>query len=112
METKVKSIETLLVRVEDYSKTSIEIMKLKFVDKTADFSSKLISRMFLIIVLSFFVLILNIGIAFWLGELLGKIYYGFLAVAGFYAFVALILAFTHSVLTSRLKNSMIAQFLK
>lgn len=112
METKVKSIETLLVRVEDYSKTSIEIMKLKFVDKTADFSSKLISRMFLIIVLSFFVLILNIGIAFWLGELLGKIYYGFLAVAAFYALVAMILAFTHSIIAARLKNSIIAQFLK
>ena len=37
-----------------------------------------------------FLLVLTVGIALWLGKLLGEIYYGFFIVAGFYALTAII----------------------
>jgi uncharacterized membrane protein len=37
-----------------------------------------------------FTICLNIGLAIWLGELLGKMYYGFFIIAGFYFLVSVI----------------------
>jgi len=37
-----------------------------------------------IVIFSLFTLVFNIGIALYLGELLGKMYYGFFIVAAFY----------------------------
>jgi len=36
-----------------------------------------------------FLLFLNLGIAFWLGDIFGKTAFGFLVVAGFYIFIAI-----------------------
>jgi hypothetical protein len=38
-------------------------------------------------------LFLNLGVALWLGEILGKQFYGFFVVAGFYIVLGLILHF-------------------
>jgi len=35
------------------------------------------------IVIAAFMLFINLGIAFWLGDILGKTYFGFLVIAGF-----------------------------
>jgi len=109
MEAKANLLEPLLERVEQYGKTSFELLKLKSVDKTADIVSTLISRLFLAIVLSFFALTLNIAIALWLGDLLGKNYYGFLIVASFYGLIGIILFFVHPRIKVRVNNSIIAQ---
>ena len=49
--------------------------------------------MSVIIMFALFALIMNIGVALFLGELLGKLYYGFFIVAAFYLLAALILHF-------------------
>jgi len=46
-----------------------------------------------VVVATLFVLVFNIGIALWLGELLGKSYYGFFIVAAFYLIAAIVLHF-------------------
>ena len=38
-------IESLFERAEDYSRTTVELLKLQAIDKTADVVSSLISRM-------------------------------------------------------------------
>jgi len=111
MEAKISFIEPLLQRAEEYGKTSLELLKLKSLDKTADVVSTLISRLLLVLVLSFFALILTIAIALWLGELLGKNYYGFLIMALFYGLIGIILFFNHQFIKSRVNNSIIAQLL-
>jgi len=111
METKVKLIEPLLERAEQYSKTSFELLKLKSLDKTADISSSLISRLLLVFVLLLFVLTLNIAIALWLGDLLGKNYYGFLIVASFYGLGGIILFYIHPLIKANINNSIIKQML-
>ncbi len=111
METKVKIIEPLLERVEQYSKTSLELLKLKSIDKTADIASSLFSRLILVIVLAFFTFTLNIGLALWLGELLGKDYLGFIVVAGFYGLVSIIVYYIHPSIKSKFSNSIITNML-
>jgi hypothetical protein len=111
METKTSLLEPLLERAEQYSRTSLEMLKLKTVDKTADISSRLISRLSLAVVLLLCLLTLNIAGGLWLGSLLGKSYYGFLAVATFYGLAAIILLFIHPYIKDRVSNHIIKQML-
>jgi hypothetical protein len=111
MEIKDNFIEPLLERTEEFSKTSFELLKLKFTAKTADIGSILISRFLSLIILSFFALTINIAVALWLGDLLGKNYYGFLVVASFYGVIAIVLFFIHPFIKDRVNNSIIKQML-
>ena len=107
METKTSIIEPLLEKAEAYGKTSFELLKLKALNKTADVSSTLLSRSLLVLVISFFAFTINIAIALWLGDLLGKAYYGFLIVSGFYAIVGVILLIAHPTLKARVNDTII-----
>lgn len=109
MDIKTNLIEPLLERAEAYSRTSFELIKLKALDKTADVSATLISKLLLILVLSFFALLLNIAIALWLGDILGKSYYGFLIIAAFYALAAIILLNIHPSIKARVNDAIIKQ---
>lgn len=93
METPANSIETLFERLQSYSKTTYELSKLKLLETTINVVNILIPRISVIIMISLFALVLNIGIALLLGEMLGKSYYGFFIVAGFYLVAAIIIHF-------------------
>ena len=112
MEEKILYIEPLLIKAEAYGKTSYELVKLKTVDKTSDILSSAASRGIVVLVLSIFIVMINIAIALWLGDILGKSYYGFFCVAGFYAVCGLILYFyMHTWIKERISNSIISQML-
>ncbi|HBH84798.1 MAG: hypothetical protein A2X04_00420 [Bacteroidetes bacterium GWF2_41_9] len=93
MESNAKLIEALLEKVSDYGVTSFELVKLKALDKTSDAASTFIPNLVVFIVVAVFTLFINLGIAFWLGDILGKIYFGFLVVAGFYGVIAIVVHF-------------------
>ena len=113
MEDQESLIESLIEKGEQYGKTTIELLKLKTLDKSADVFSTLISWAIVIVLSVLFFLILNIGLALWIGELLGKSYYGFFAIAGFYAFLALIFGvFREQFIKSPVNNSIITQVLQ
>jgi hypothetical protein len=106
-------IETLFAKAEDYGKTTIELFKLNAIDKSADVVSSLVSRLAILMVVALFILIISIGMALWIGELLGKSYYGFFVIGGFYALIAILLyTFRHQWLKYPVNNSIIAQMLK
>ena len=109
METTVGLIEPLIERAEAYGKTSLELLKLKSLDKTSDVASTLIARLFLAAIISFFLIPLNIAVALWLGELLGKNYYGFLVVAAFYGLFAIVIYLIHPNIKGRINNFLIKQ---
>ncbi len=111
MESKEKLIEPLLEKAARFGKTSIELMKLKAVDKLAGVTAVLVSRSIFWLVLSFFTVFLNIAAALWLGTLLGQPYYGFLVVAAFYGIIALVLLLVHPFIKTRVSNSVITQML-
>lgn len=113
MDDNAKLIETLLEKAVDYGKTSLELAKLKTLEKTSDVASSWGPHSIVLFLIASFLLFLNLGLAFWLGEILGEIYFGFFAVAGFYAIVGIILhSFIHKWLKRKLRNFIIKEALK
>jgi len=85
------TIESLLEKAENYTRTSIELAKLQAIDKGADIVSSAVAGVAITVVVGTSLILLNIGVAFWIGEQLGAAYYGFFAVAGFHLLVAILL---------------------
>jgi hypothetical protein len=113
MEDIKNSLDSLLDSAEEYGKTSIELLKLKTLDKTSDVASTIISRAIAIFILFMFFLIITIGIAIWLGEIIGKYSYGFFIVAAFYGLTGIILYFfMHKRIKTLINNSIIKQIFK
>jgi hypothetical protein len=109
MEDNKKMIEELLENALDYGKTTVELAKLKALDKSSDIVSSFVPHSVVLILISAFVLFLNFGLAFWFGDLLGKTYYGFFVIAAFYCVVA---SFIHFFMHKRLKKSFRNFFIK
>ena len=107
MEDNINLIEPLLERFKDYGKTSIELVKLKSIDKTADILSTLVARLFFFMVLVIFLITMNIAIALWLGQIIGKTYDGFLVVAAFYGVIGVILYFMQPSIKARANDLII-----
>jgi hypothetical protein len=106
------SIETLFERAQDYSKTSIELLKLKTIVRSSDVTSSLMARLIIFMVAALSVVIINIGVAFWLSDVLGKNnWYGFFIVGIFQAFIALLLyIFRRQLIEDPLQNAIIGKF--
>jgi phosphoglycerol transferase MdoB-like AlkP superfamily enzyme len=106
-------IATLFERAEDYSKTTLKLFRLNAIDKSADVASSLVSRLAVIMTVVFSVLIISIGVALWLGKLLGDAFLGFFIVGAFYALIAILLhLFRDQWLKYPVSNSIIKQMLK
>ena len=113
MEDQTNIIETLLERATEYGKSGYELAKLKALDKSSDVLSTLTANSVVLIILSSFILFLNLGLAFWLGEILGRIYFGFFVVAAFYGISGiLIYFFLHDWIKKVVSNKFINQVLK
>jgi hypothetical protein len=113
MEDNPRLLESLVDRATEYGKISYELIKLKALDKASEVVSSVVPHSAVLILIGSFLLFLNLGIAFWLGEVLGKIYYGFFIVAAFYVLVALIIHFfMYKRLKKLIHNYVIRQLLK
>ena len=112
MDEREGLIESLIEKGEQYGKTTLELIKLKTLDKSADVASDIVSWLIVVIFASLFFLILNVGIALWIGDLLGKSYYGFFVIAGFYAVLAFVFTvFRKQMIKKPVNNSIITQVL-
>jgi hypothetical protein len=113
MENKTLCIEPFIQRAEQYGKLRYELIKLKTIYTVSKVVSVIVSKAIFILILMTSTIILTVGIALWLGDILGKSYYGFFCVAGFYGFIGFVLYF---ILKKRIKknvaNSIIAHLLK
>lgn len=113
MENKTDSFEILLEKAQEYGKTSIELFKLRAVDKTASVVSSIVPRLAAIIILSVFFIIGTIGVSLWLGEILGKTWYGFFVIAAFYGVSGLVVYFLlHKWIKKHVGNFIIKQILQ
>jgi len=113
MDDRKTMVDSLIDRAEGYGQTSLDLLKLKAIDKTSDVVSTIAAKVAVLAIFWIFFLILNIGIALWIGEYIGKIYYGFFLVAGFYALLALCLhLFKNQWIKTPVSNSMINHLLK
>ena len=109
MENNTKMVESLLENAVEYGKTSCKLYKLKAIDKTSDVVSSLIPRFILMGFIWAFMLFLSLGLALWLGEILGEAYFGFFLIAAFYGFTGI---FIHLFLNKWLKKTACNRFIK
>jgi fatty acid desaturase len=113
MEDNTRLLESLLERASEYGKTSFELIKLKTLDKTTDVVSSLVPQSVVFVILASFMLFLNLAIALWLGDILGKAFYGFFVVAAFYLLAGIFVHFfMHKKLKKLVANYLIKRILK
>ena len=113
MESNKKLIEELIERATDYIKISYDVVKLKCIDKTSHIFSTLVFHSIVFVLITIFLLFINFGLAFWLGDIFGKIYYGFLLIATFYIVLLLFIQiFMSKWIKNHVYNFMINQILK
>ncbi len=113
METTANSIESLYERAEAYGKTTYELSKLRLLETTNTVVTSLIAKLSTILMISMFSFVLSIGVALWLGDILGKAYYGFFIVAGFYLIAGIVLHyFLHSWVKKPISELIIKQALQ
>lgn len=91
MSTMATNKKLLIRKTESFAKTSIDLLKLNTVEKTADIVSSVTSGLTILLVVALFTLFLNIGLGLWIGELLHSPYLGFLIVSGFYLMLAIVI---------------------
>jgi hypothetical protein len=105
--------DSLLEKASEYGKTSYELVKLKMVDRTSDVVSSFIPHTIVFLLIASFLLFLNIGLAIWLGDILGKIFYGFFVVSAFYVIAGFIVHFfMHKWLKRMITDYFVKQVLK
>ncbi len=113
MKDKVILIEMLYEKFEQYSKTTLELYKLKAIDKTTDVLASLMSKIVLAVIITLFFILISIGLALYIGDLLGKNYLGFFILALVYGLVALILKYnSKKFLENKFNDYLIDQIFK
>jgi hypothetical protein len=113
MEDNTNMLESLLEKANDYGNTTFELVKLKAVDKTSEVVSSFVPHSVVFVLIASFILFLNLGLALWLGDILGKIFYGFFAVAAFYIITGITVHFfMHNWLKRLVSNYFIKHMLK
>jgi hypothetical protein len=93
MDNTFSQIEPLLEKVEEYGKTSLELYTLKIIHKTTDMVCWMVSNIVVLVLLSMFFVFASFALAFWLGNLMDKTYWGFLTVAIFYLILVFVAYF-------------------
>ncbi|HLP16623.1 MAG TPA: phage holin family protein [Bacteroidota bacterium] len=107
--THEHSFETLIEQAVEYGQTRIELTTLKAVEKVSDVISSVVSvsAAFILLIIAF--LVLNIGLGLWLGDVLGRSYYGFFALGGFYVIIgALFYVLRHTFIKTMVGNAIIS----
>jgi hypothetical protein len=113
MQQDPDSFVELVEKSEAYIKSSVELIRLKTIDQTAEIASSLASKIVVILFIAMFFFTLNIGASLWLGTMLGKNYLGFLIISGVYLFLGLLFyIFRERLIKTPVSNSIISQALK
>lgn len=111
MQSPLDNIEALYEKTKDYVETQMELLRLKSIDKASTMISSLATQLIFLLICLIGLFLLNIGLGFWLGDLLGKVYYGFFCLAAFYFIVGLIIyAVRKNKIANPIRNALIDKF--
>jgi hypothetical protein len=109
METQKIAIEPLFERVEEFGKTSLELLKLKSISKASDVFSEMLVRFLMIASFIFFLLIFSVGVSLFIGNLVGDNSFGFMIISLIYGFIYLVLLLFRKMIKRQVKQSIISQ---
>jgi hypothetical protein len=101
-------VVSMLTEIRKYVETRIDLIQYKAIDKSAHLASSVISNVVLLFASFLVIFMLLSGLAFFVGDILGKTYYGFFAVGGF----ILLLVILMIVFRRRLLNSITDSIIK
>lgn len=86
-------IENLIEKLEQYSKKTWELSKLKLLKQGIIALTHIISSTGILLMLVLFVLLVSIGVSLWIGETMGKLSYGFFIVSSLYLVLLILFYF-------------------
>lgn len=113
MEKIFSNLEELTGLVKDYADTRIESFKLNAAEKSSNVIANGIARLVVAIMFFFFFVFTGIAVSIVLGEWIGKIWTGFIIVAGFFLIAGLIIWYAKGKLVRvPVMNAMIQQLFK
>lgn len=105
--------DSIVDQVEDYIKINQELYTLKITEKVAETISSVFSRLIIGLFAFVFIFMLTMGLSYWIGELMGHIYLGFLVIGGIVGLIALLFYWRRNALLRKpIMDSIIAQLLK
>lgn len=93
MEGKENVLEALIESAEEFSKTSIELLKYKALDKATFIASTIALNVGVLFILVLFVIMFSIGASILVGEIINNMYLGFFIIAAFYGLCAVLFYF-------------------
>lgn len=111
MEKTFERAEELAGHVKEYVNTRLRSVKLSAAEKTSKIAANLIALTITMAIMLFFMVFASIALAFVLAEWTGKLYWGFLIVAGLYLLFAVIIWMAKErLLQLPIMNSLLQQF--
>jgi hypothetical protein len=102
---KFFKMDSLIENITGYVETRIELMKLEMKEEVAKGLAKAFIFIVITAVLTLFVLLVSMAIAYKIGEAVG-VFGGFAIVAGFYLFLGILLFLFRDSITSKLEESL------
>jgi hypothetical protein len=90
MQEEINHFEKLTYNLKEYVNTRYDIVTLKVTQKVANIGSQTTAIILIGMMVSLFLLFINIAVALYLSSLLNNSYAGFFIVAGFYLVLTLI----------------------
>ena len=91
MENNPTAVEELFYKLKDYGETTVDLLKLKAINKVSGFTSTLIVSIILIVLLFLILICISAGFALLIGVWLGNAYWGFFIMALLYIIIGLAL---------------------
>lgn len=87
----IDHIEALVSKASDLAETKAELWKLKTVNKVSETVASVISKIAIVVLIGLAVIILSLGAAYWIGYMMGNVYYGFFIMGGFYILLGILI---------------------
>lgn len=113
IEERKEILEDLFERVESYIKINVQIYKLRAVEVVAEAASSIMANILIAIIAILFFMLLNVGIAIWLGSLLNSPSHGYFILSGFYLVILILLwMFRKNMFKKSVTGGIIKQFEK
>ena len=109
----LSDMELLIEKVEDYGKTTTELLRLQAIEKSAVLAAELSSRIIIGITVAMCLLMCSWGLALLIGNWLGMVYYGFFIMAAFYGLLGLVFyIFQRAIIKQPISNAIITNMLQ
>jgi hypothetical protein len=107
------TVKDLAEKARDYIDTSVQLAKLKAINKVSGAASSLATMIVLPLLILVVIILFSVGFSFWLGKMLGAYHYGFFIIGTFVSLVILLIyKFRNKWLKMPVANSLIENILK